>query len=210
MSAACCLVTHLGNMLRARPVRKSPISLLAASAPVSAPRPPTISTYSFLKNWWQWATSAAPPQIAGLGGALEIGGESANALIPYNVNTQNTRQRFWDGHDTTFRDDVSMLKGNHLIAVGGQYERNYDYHLRNDNGQGIDNSVVYQVGNNNGLTWSGANLADGLAYQPAEHLRKLRGRSLGHCRSIAGHVYAQRPATDAATAGFEHVRSEHH
>ena len=30
-----------------------------------------------------------PPQLPGLGGAVEIGGESANALIPYNVNTQN-------------------------------------------------------------------------------------------------------------------------
>ena len=43
----------------------------------------------------------APRQLPGLGGAIEIGGESAglNALIPYNVNTQNTRQRFWDGQD---------------------------------------------------------------------------------------------------------------
>ncbi len=114
--------------------------------------------YSFLKNWWQWATSAAPPQLPGLGGALEIGGESANALIPYNINTQNTRQRFWDGHDTTLRDDVTMLKSNHLIAIGGQYERNYDYHLRNDNGQGIDNSTVYQIGNNSGLTWAASAL----------------------------------------------------
>jgi len=118
--------------------------------------------YSFLKNWWQWATSAAPPQLPGLGGALEIGGESSGALIPYNVNTQSTRQRFWDGHDTTVRDDVSILKSNHLISVGGQFERNYDYHLRNDNGQGIDNSTVYQIGNNNGIAWAANNLPTGL------------------------------------------------
>jgi hypothetical protein len=118
--------------------------------------------FSYLKNWWQWATSAAPPQLAGLGGALEIGGESSSALIPYNVNTQNTRQRFWDGHDTTLRDDVSILKNNHLISVGGQYERNYDYHLRNDNGQGIDNSIVYQIANGGGLTWAASALPTGL------------------------------------------------
>ena len=97
--------------------------------------------------WWQWATAAAPPQLPGLGGALEIGGESANALIPYNVNNQNTRQRFWDGHDTTFKDDLTKIWGNHIVQVGGNYQRNWDYHLRNDNGQGINTSPVYQIGN---------------------------------------------------------------
>ena len=118
--------------------------------------------FSFLKNWWQWADSAGPAQLPGLGGALEMGGESSTALIPYNVNTQNTRQRFWDGHDTNFRDDVSILKSNHLISVGGQFERNYDYHLRNDNGQGIDNSIVYQIANGGGLIWPTNYLPSGL------------------------------------------------
>ncbi len=135
--------------------------------------------FSYLKNWWQWATSAAPPQLAGLGGALEIGGESANALIPYNVNTQNTRQRFWDGHDTTFKDDVSILKSNHLISIGGQYERNYDYHLRNDNGQGIDNSTVYQIGNNSGLTWPSNYLPTGLPSSQNSTYENYVGEVLG-------------------------------
>ncbi len=102
---------------------------------------------NYTRIWWQWATSAAPPQLAGLGGALEIGGESANALIPYNVNNQNTRQRFWDGHDTLLKDDVSKIWGNHIVQFGGNYQRNWDYHLRNDNGQGINTSPVYQIGN---------------------------------------------------------------
>jgi len=135
--------------------------------------------FSYLKNWWQWATSAAPPQLAGLGGALEMGGESSSALIPYNVNTQSTRQRFWDGHDTTIKDDVSMLKGNHLIAFGGQFERNYDYHLRNDNGQGIDNSVVYQIGNNSGLTWPSAYLPTGLPSAQNSTYENYVGEVLG-------------------------------
>ena len=63
--------------------------------------------YNYLRNFWQWGTDGAPPQVAGLGGALEIGGETAstNALIPYNVNSQSVRQRFWDGQDHAFRDD---------------------------------------------------------------------------------------------------------
>jgi hypothetical protein len=118
--------------------------------------------YSFTKIWWQWASSAAPPQLAGLGGALEIGGESANALIPYNVNNQNTRQRFWDGHDSMIKDDVTRIKGNHIIQFGGTYQRNFDYHERNDNGQGINTSPVYQIGSGSGIQFSSATQPVGL------------------------------------------------
>ncbi|HKE26523.1 MAG TPA: carboxypeptidase-like regulatory domain-containing protein [Bryobacteraceae bacterium] len=110
--------------------------------------------FSYLRNFWQWGTSAAPPQLPGLGGALEVGGESSAALIPYNVNTQSVRQRFWDGQDKMIRDDVTKIKGNHVITFGGLYQRNFDYHLRNDNGQGIMNAAVYQITNGPGIAFS--------------------------------------------------------
>jgi hypothetical protein len=104
----------------------------------------------YLRNYWEWFTQGGPPQIKGLGGAVEIGGESlAGSLIPYNVDSQDVRQRFWDGHDWNFTDSVSQLHGNHLIQYGGTYLRNFDYHARNDNGVGIFNNPVYQVGNTN-------------------------------------------------------------
>jgi hypothetical protein len=104
--------------------------------------------YNYLRNFWQWGTNGAPPQFAGLGGALEIGGESAgtSALIPYNVNAQSVRQRFWDGQDHVLRDDLSWVKGNHLLQFGGIYQRNFDFHQRDDNGAGIFNNTVYQIG----------------------------------------------------------------
>ena len=71
------------------------------------------------------------------------------ALIPYNVNSQNVRQRFWDGQDKMIKDDVTWIKRNHLIQFGGMYQRNYDYHMRTDNGQGINNAIVYQSTSNN-------------------------------------------------------------
>ena len=55
------------------------------------------------------------------------------------------RQRFWDGQDKTIKDDLTMIKGNHLIQFGGAYQRNFDYHSRTDNGQGINNQIVYQI-----------------------------------------------------------------
>ena len=104
--------------------------------------------YSFLRNWWAWSRAGDTIQSAGLGGALEIyAGESATqSLAPYNVNAQQTRTRFWDGHDQMFRDDLSMLKGNHLFQVGGIYQHNFNYHQRTDNGGGINYQPVYQLG----------------------------------------------------------------
>jgi len=113
---------------------------------------PTVTNdlrFNYTRNFWQWGSANAPPQLSGLGGALEIGGESTNALIPYNVNTQNTRQRFWDGQDKMLKDDLTWIRGNHLIQFGGMYQRNYDYHMRTDNGQGINNQVVYQITESN-------------------------------------------------------------
>ena len=104
--------------------------------------------YSFLRNWWQWGRAGDVPQIDGLGGALEIfGGQShTQDLGPFNVNTQQTRTRFWDGHDQMIRDDVSWLKGNHLFQFGGQYQHNFNWHQRTDNGGGINYQPVYELG----------------------------------------------------------------
>jgi|CZKY01.1.fsa_nt_gi hypothetical protein len=108
--------------------------------------------YSFLKNWWAWDRAGDPPQISGLGGALEPFGETqTQALSPYNVNTQQTRTRFWDGHDQMFRDDVSTLRGNHLFQFGGTYQHNYNFHERSDNGGGINYQAVYQLGTTSGV-----------------------------------------------------------
>lgn len=123
--------------------------------------------FSFLRNFWQWSTQAGPPQFAGLGGAVEIGGESpTGALIPYNVDSQNTRQRYWDGKDWFLSDGVSKLKGNHLFAFGGSYQRNDDLHGRNDNGVGIDTSPTYLIGGT-GISASNYTVPNGAASSAA-------------------------------------------
>ena len=103
--------------------------------------------YSYLRNFWAWADPGGIQQFSQLGAALEPGGESSSvALIPYNINTQSVRTRFWDGHDNFIRDDITMLKGNHLFTFGGAYQRNWDYHQRSDNGGGINYQPTYQLG----------------------------------------------------------------
>jgi hypothetical protein len=116
---------------------------------------PTITNdfrVSYLRNYWQWFSDAAAPQLPGLGAAVEIGGESGTnqsglqALVPYNINAQNVRLRLWDEHDTMLSDSVNWVKGNHLINIGGMYQRNVDFHRRDDTGTTIFNQPVYQVG----------------------------------------------------------------
>jgi Carboxypeptidase regulatory-like domain len=105
--------------------------------------------YSFLRNWWAWSRAGAPPQLPGLGGALELDSGQSNVqdLGPFNVDNQSIRRRFWDGHDNMFRDDISMLKGNHLFQFGGTYQHNWNYHQRNDSGGTINAFPVYELGN---------------------------------------------------------------
>jgi carboxypeptidase family protein len=115
--------------------------------------------YSFLRNWWQWGSHGDPAQFSpsgdtslpALGAALEPMGEQQNDVAaPYNVNNQQTRTRFWNGRDNFLRDDLSWLKGNHLMQFGGQYQHNWNYHQRTDNGGTINYYPVYQIGDNAG------------------------------------------------------------
>ncbi len=111
--------------------------------------------YSYTRNDWQWKSAAAPPQITGAAGAIEPLGESTTsgqpyAISPYNVNAQQIRTRVWDGKDNFFRDDLSKLKGNHFIQLGGQFQHNFNYHQRTDNGAGINYTPTYQIGDSGG------------------------------------------------------------
>jgi hypothetical protein len=107
--------------------------------------------YNYLRNNWVWKGAGAPPQISGAGGVIEpLGESSTSVLAPYNVNAQNIRTRIWDGKDNTFRDDVSKLKGDHFIQLGGQYQHNFNFHQRTDNGAGINYTPTYQIGDTGG------------------------------------------------------------
>jgi hypothetical protein len=120
--------------------------------------------YSFLRNYWARSSKAQPPQVPGLGGALEpFGEDSSNVLSPFNVDTQDVRTRFWNGDDHMIRDDMSWLKGNHFFAFGGLYQHNFNWHQRTDNGGGINYQTVYWLGRSIG-TLNGMNMS---GYVPA-------------------------------------------
>jgi len=100
---------------------------------------------AYMRELWGYNSLMAPPQLKGLTGALEIGGESWYSLQPYNVDNQDVRAREWNGHDYQLRDDITYLRGNHLFQFGGSYQRNFDQMYRFDNGAGIMAALVYQI-----------------------------------------------------------------
>jgi hypothetical protein len=112
--------------------------------------------FSYTRNWWAYGDPSGVPNVAGYPAALEIGGENSGAgsspvFIPYNTNNQNVRTRYWNGHDTMYRDDLTWIKGSHLIQFGGLYQRNNDTHKRNDNGGSINTYEQYLIGEGNSV-----------------------------------------------------------
>jgi Carboxypeptidase regulatory-like domain len=123
--------------------------------------------YSYTRNFWQWDSGLAPPQqfsgLAALPAPLEIGGETSNSLIPYNVDTQDVRERYWDGQDHAVRDDLSLIHGNHLFQFGGMYQHTWDAHQRDDNGVSTFTNLTYVSG---GSSFSAMALNAGSAFAP--------------------------------------------
>ncbi|MGA7236103.1 MAG: carboxypeptidase-like regulatory domain-containing protein [Bryobacteraceae bacterium] len=156
-----------------------PSYLLAGLTTTISPSVTNDFRFNYTRNFWQWGTYGAPPQLPGLGGAVEIGGESANALVPYNVDAGDIRQRFWDGQDKAIRDDVTMLKGNHFLQFGGVYERNFDYHMRTDNGSGTVNWTVYQVAAGSGINVPSAYMPGSLPAAQVNNWNTLYAEVLG-------------------------------
>ena len=115
--------------------------------------------FSFTRNWWAYADPSGVPNVAGYPAALEIGGETSGVFGPYNTNNQSTRTRYWNGHDSMYKDDVTWVKGNHLFQFGGMYLRNNDTHKRNDNGQSINTFQQYLVGMGNAVSLSSVGIS---------------------------------------------------
>jgi carboxypeptidase family protein len=116
-------------------------------------------TFSYTRNWWAYGDPSGVPNVAGFPAALELGGETSNPLGPYNTNNQSVRTRYWNGHDSLYRDDITWIKGNHLFQFGGSYLRANDTHNRNDNGESINTFEQYIIGEGTGSSLGGFNIA---------------------------------------------------
>ena len=93
----------------------------------------TDTHFDFLRHFWQWARRPPFPQVSGLNAAVQIYAESnTNGLVPMNIDTQNARSRVWDGKDYNLNEEMSWLRGAHLIQFGGAFRHQHFFHVRDD------------------------------------------------------------------------------
>jgi hypothetical protein len=112
--------------------------------------------FDYMRDWWQWGSVDPFPQVAGTAGALVPGGDTTNALVPINLNTGGARTRLWNSHNFGYRDDLSWVKGSHLVQVGGSWSHFWTYFQRDDNQVGSLISLQYFMTNGNGLSFPSA------------------------------------------------------
>ncbi len=105
--------------------------------------------FDWLRHWWSWiAPGATIPVIpASLSDTrLQIWQESrVNGMVPINVNTQQARQRVWNGQDYTFIDNLSWIKGKHAWNFGGRVQLQHFLHVRDDKVVGGITTPLYFV-----------------------------------------------------------------
>jgi hypothetical protein len=102
---------------------------------------------SWLRDWWEWVSMPPFPQVAGIPAALVPGGDTVNALVPLNIDTQNARTRMWNSHGMDFRDDASWVRGNHLFQFGGSFKHTWVFFRRDDGQQNSQKTLQYFMGN---------------------------------------------------------------
>ncbi len=134
----------------------APRYLVASLTGQITPHLSSQSTFDYLRHWWQWSTLAPAlipgptggyAQASGLNASLSILGEGiGTGMQPINVDTQNARSRLWNGKDYNFSENLSWMKGNHLVQFGGRSEWQRFFHRRDDKVVGGLTSPVFTIG----------------------------------------------------------------
>ncbi|HVH72565.1 MAG TPA: carboxypeptidase-like regulatory domain-containing protein [Candidatus Dormibacteraeota bacterium] len=104
--------------------------------------------FSWLRDQWEWVSLAPFPQLPGATpAALVPGGDTVNALVPLNIDTQNARTRMWNSHGLGLRDDASWVRGNQLLQFGGSFNHTWVFFRRDDGQQNSQKTLQYFMGN---------------------------------------------------------------
>jgi hypothetical protein len=139
---------------------------------------------SWLRDWWEWVSLPPflPPQLTGTGipAALVPGGDTVNALVPLNIDTQNARTRLWNSHGIDFRDDASWVRGNHLFQFGGSFKHTWVFFRRDDGQQNSQKTLQYFMGNTiGGISFPGSIRPPGLPSSQISNWNNLYAQVLG-------------------------------
>jgi hypothetical protein len=92
--------------------------------------------FNWLRHWWSWIAPGArilPIDSSLSDTPIQIWQESrVNGMVPINLNTQQARERAWNGQDWTFTDNLNWIKGKHVLNFGGRVQIEHFLHIRDD------------------------------------------------------------------------------
>ena len=105
--------------------------------------------FNWLRHWWSWIAPGAkmaviPNSLSDT--PLQIWRESrTDGMVPINVNTQQARERVWNGQDYTWSDNLTWIKGKHAFSFGGRAQIEHFLHVRDDKVTGGITTPLYFV-----------------------------------------------------------------
>jgi hypothetical protein len=117
---------------------------------------------SYLLNNWSWVRQGVTKALSGVPAGIEFADSHFGCMCPLNMDTQDARNRVWDGHDWTYSDTLSWVKGTHYLQFGGSIVHWWDHHVRDDQVVAGLPDLVYQLTKATGLKTSADNRPVGL------------------------------------------------
>ncbi|HUC54418.1 MAG TPA: carboxypeptidase-like regulatory domain-containing protein [Candidatus Cybelea sp.] len=112
---------------------------------------------SYLRNDWSWGRQGVTDALSGVPAGVEFQDSHFGCLCPINMDTQDARNRVWDGHDWNYNDTLSWSRGNHFMQYGGSIIHWWDHHVRDDQVVAGLPDLVYQLNKGSGLVTSANN-----------------------------------------------------
>lgn len=120
--------------------------------------------WSYLLNNWGWIRQGVTNALSSVPAGIEFADSYSGCLCPMNMDTQDARNRVWDGHDWTYSDTLSWIKGTHYMQFGGSFVHWWDHHVRDDQVVAGLPELVDQINLGGGLVMT--NLSTGVTYRP--------------------------------------------
>src|SRR3989449_2497178 len=105
--------------------------------------------FDWLRHWWSWIAPGAKIQVIDPSLSdtrLQIWRENrTDGMVPINVNTQQARERIWNGQDYAWLDNLTWIKGKHAFKFGGRAQIEHFLHVRDDKVTGGITTPLYFV-----------------------------------------------------------------
>lgn len=134
---------------------------------------------SYLLNNWGWVRQGVTNALSNVPAGIEFADSKFGCMCPLNMDTQDARNRVWDGHDWSYTDTLSWVKGTHYLQFGGSAVHWWDHHVRDDQVVAGLPELVYQLNKGSGLVTASANRPSDLPNTDNGTWDNLYAQSLG-------------------------------